>query len=159
MESQLKHTDDGEDEDDHDYTVLEISNFIGKTGPAGGSAPLRFWMTYFSGTHLYKLAGEQLLSIRTVGSIAVERVAKTLKHSIQTSKRNRIADPNAEWMLRGSMDLKLLQGKIRPMELARAVHKEKQKLQKQLCEQAREEGALKIGTVDKDDEEEEEEEE
>ena len=57
------------------------------------------------------------------------------------------------------MDLKLLEGKIRPMELARAVHKEMQKLQKQLCEQAREEGALKIGTVDKDDEEEEEEEE
>ena len=41
------------------------------------------------------------------------------------------------------------------MELAR--HKEMQKLQKQLCEQAREEGALKIGTVDKDEEEEEEE--
>ena len=150
--------EDGEDEEDHDYTVSEISNFI-VMGPAVGSAPLRFWMTSFSDTLLFKLAVEQLLSIRTVGSMAVERVAKTLKHSIQTSTRNRIADPNAEWMLRGSMDLKLLEGKIRPMELARSVHKRKQRMQKHLRKQATKEGALKIGTVDKDDEEEEEEEE
>lgn len=54
----------------------------------------------------YQRIAKPLLSMRTVGSIDVERVAKPLKHAILTAQRNKLADGKGTALLRCNQNLK-----------------------------------------------------
>ena len=49
-----------------------------------------------------------LLSMRTTGSIAVERVAKPLKNFVKCKTRNRISLDRSEMLLRAGINLRFL---------------------------------------------------
>ncbi len=49
-----------------------------------------------------------LLSMRTVGSIKVERKLKLIKHNILTKKHNRLGDPKGVVLFRASENVKHL---------------------------------------------------
>ena len=54
------------------------------------------------------MIAKQLMSIRTEGSISVERVAKPLKNKVWTNERNRLGPGNAAMMLRVGLNLRFL---------------------------------------------------
>ena len=54
----------------------------------------------------YLKVAQPLLSMRTTGSIDVERRIKPLKHNIMTKKSNRLKDPKGISLLRGQENLK-----------------------------------------------------
>jgi hypothetical protein len=51
---------------------------------------------------------EPLLSLRTTGSITVERIAKPMKHKVLEKHRNRLGIPKAEMLLRVGLNLRAL---------------------------------------------------
>ena len=53
---------------------------------------IRFLQTYMSDSRLFQMVILPLLSMRTTGSIDVERVAKPFKHNILRKERNRLSD-------------------------------------------------------------------
>ena len=55
---------------------------------------------------LYQLIAKPLLSMRTVGSIDVERRVKPLKDTILTKKRNRLSDAKAHVLYSARENLK-----------------------------------------------------
>ena len=57
-------------------------------------------------SEFYLLVAKPLLSMRTVGSIDVERRVKPLKHTILTKKRNRLQDPKGICLFRASENLR-----------------------------------------------------
>ena len=61
----------------------------------------------------YQKVAKHLLSMRTVGSIDVERRVKPIKHTILTKKRNRLKDPKGIALYRASENLKhIMKAKI-----------------------------------------------
>jgi hypothetical protein len=52
----------------------------------------RFFEVYARFSLLYQQVGKRLLSMKSVGSMDVERTAKPFKHCILTKDRNRIFD-------------------------------------------------------------------
>ena len=59
------------------------------------------------------MVAKPLLSMRTVGSIDVERRVKPIKDSILTKKRNRLKDPKGVALFRASENLNhLMKAKI-----------------------------------------------
>ena len=73
------------------------------------AAVLAWWGINFSATALYKYAAKSLLSLATVGSITVERAAKTLKNMVWTKHNARMGAASASMLLRLGMNLRLLQ--------------------------------------------------
>ena len=63
-----------------------MSDWLSKTG--GHVGRQRWWACYPKRTLLYTVIAKQLMSIRTEGSISVERVAKPLKNKVWTDERN-----------------------------------------------------------------------
>ena len=59
----------------------------------------------YAHSEFYLLVAKPLLSMRTVGSIDVERRVKPLKHNILTKKRNRLLDPKGQCLFRASENL------------------------------------------------------
>ena len=57
---------------------------------------------------LYFTVAKPLMSIRTTGSMDVERLAKPLKDVILTKKRNRLSDERTVSLLRAQQNLKYL---------------------------------------------------
>ena len=51
-----------------------------------------------------------LLSLRTTGSMSVERVAKPLKVAVYTKQRNRLEFGNKKMLLRTGLNLRFLLG-------------------------------------------------
>ena len=64
--------------------------------------------TFARNNTFYLKIAQPLLSMRTTGSIDVERLIKPLKHSIMTKKHNRLKDPKGIALLRGQKNLKHL---------------------------------------------------
>ena len=60
-----------------------------------------FFETFARNNTFYLKVAQPLLSMRTTGSIDVERRIKPLKHNIMTKKRNRLKDPKGISLLRG----------------------------------------------------------
>ena len=69
---------------------------------------LLWWETFNPLSPLYLTIAKPLLSAHTVGSIAVERVAKPLKNKVMSKERNSIGVGRAEVLLRAGMNLRLL---------------------------------------------------
>ncbi len=59
-----------------------------------------FFDVYAHFSPLYQQVGKRLLSMKSVGSMDVERMAKPSKHCILTKDRNRLSDEKGVVMLR-----------------------------------------------------------
>jgi hypothetical protein len=66
----------------------------------------RFFEVYARFSPLYQQAGKHLLSMKSVGSMDVERTAKPFKHCIITKDRNRLSDAKGVVMFRAGQNLK-----------------------------------------------------
>jgi hypothetical protein len=68
----------------------------------------RFFEVYACFSPLYQQVGKCLLSMKSVGSMDVERTAKPFKHCILTKDRNRLSDEKGVVMFRAGQNLKHL---------------------------------------------------
>ena len=66
----------------------------------------QFFETYAAHSEFYHKVVKPLLSMRTVGSIDVERRVKGLKGTILTKKRNKLKDPKGVALMRSSENLR-----------------------------------------------------
>ena len=64
-----------------------------------------FFETFAENSEFYQRVAKPLLSMRTVGSIDVERRIKPIKHNILTKKRNRLHDPKGVALYRAQENL------------------------------------------------------
>ena len=85
-------------------TIDEVEEWI--VSNDGIKGRLRFFETFARNNDFYMKVVKPLLSMRTTGSIDVERRIKPLKHNIVTKKRNRLKDPKGVSLLRASENLK-----------------------------------------------------
>ena len=84
----------------------QVTDWITKHG--GITGRLRWFEAYAPHSKLYRLVAEPLLSVRTAGSIDVERAVKPMKNGILTRDRNRLGDDAAGVLMRASENLKIL---------------------------------------------------
>ena len=84
----------------------QVSNWITKHGGINGR--LRWFEAYVPHSKFYRRVAEPLLSVRTAGSIDVERAVKPIKNSILTKDRNKLDDGKAGVLMRASENLKFL---------------------------------------------------
>jgi hypothetical protein len=64
-------------------------------------------------TPYFQLVAKPLLSIKTTGSISVERVAKPLKNKVATQERNRLSTDKRTLLLRAGLNLRLKRESLR----------------------------------------------
>ena len=69
-------------------------------------ARLNWYGTFAANSELYLKVAKPLLSMRTVGSMDVERTVKPVKHEIMTRNRNRLSDPKGVALFRAKVNLK-----------------------------------------------------
>ena len=86
--------------------LCHVHQWVKNTG--GHNGRLCFWGAYLKNDSLYTNLVVHLASLRSVGSMSVERAAKPLKHSVMTSSRNRLSRGKAELLLRAALNLKFL---------------------------------------------------
>ena len=92
-------------------SVAEVKDWVERHGSMAGR--FRFFETYMENNEFYQKVAKPLLSMRTVGSIDVERRVKPIKHTILTKKRNRLKDPKGIALYRASENLKhIMKAKI-----------------------------------------------
>lgn len=87
-------------------TFADVNNWVEATGKH--EARITWWECSNPNSPLYLKIGKPLLSIRTTGSITVERVAKPLKNKVLTKERNRLNTESAAVLLRAGINLRLL---------------------------------------------------
>jgi hypothetical protein len=92
-------------EDARKLTLQMVSDWIKKTG--GHCSRLSFF-SILPKSQFYTMLIEPLLSLRTTGSITVERIAKPMKHKVLEKHRNRLGIPKAEMLLRVGLNLRAL---------------------------------------------------
>ena len=68
----------------------------------------RFFEAYARFSPLYQKVGKRLLSMKSVGSMDVERTAKPFKHCILTKDRNKLGEEKGIVMFRAGQNLKHL---------------------------------------------------
>ena len=88
------------------FTIKQVQDWVEEHGGVAGR--LRWFEAYAPNSAFYRLVARPLLSIRTTGSIDVERKVKPLKRMILTKTRNRVADRKAEMLFRTSQNLRML---------------------------------------------------
>ena len=93
-------------EDAKKLTLTMVNDWINATG--GHNSRLRWWKIRYGIKLFYKKIVKPLLSVRTTGSITVERVAKTIKNNVCISIRNRLRSNKASLMMRVGWNLRLL---------------------------------------------------
>jgi 2-polyprenyl-3-methyl-5-hydroxy-6-metoxy-1,4-benzoquinol methylase len=87
-------------------TIAEVISFMEETKNV--TARIEFFNTFGSNNIFYiMMVARPLLSMRTVGSMDVERMVKPIKHTIMTKHRNRrLKDPKGVALFRLSENLK-----------------------------------------------------
>ena len=87
-------------------TIDQVKAWVQKYGNIEGR--FRFFETYMPHSALYIRVGKPLLSLKTAGSMDVERAAKHLKTGILTKERNSLSDEKAAVLFRAALNLKQL---------------------------------------------------
>ena len=89
-----------------DFTFDQVQEWIEGSDVIAGR--FRFYEAFGKHSEFYQRIAKPLLSMRTVGSIDVERRIKPVKHEILTKKRNRLLDPKGIALYRASENLRHL---------------------------------------------------
>ncbi len=89
-----------------EFGISDVVEWVQHCGAMKGS--FAFFQTYAADSEFYLKVKKPLLSMRTVGSIDVERRVKHIKHDIMTKKRNRLQDSKGVALFRASENLKHL---------------------------------------------------
>jgi hypothetical protein len=98
---------------------LTISNVEQWVTDTGRHESRLLWFLQFGDDAIrqyFKSIVEPLLSMRTTASIAVERVAKPLKNSIETKDRNRLDPQKGSNLLKAGLDLRFLMKAAKAMK-------------------------------------------
>lgn len=85
------------------FGIEQVVKYAEQTGAISGR--LQWFECYAGASPFYQKVAKPLLSMGTVGSMDCERRAKPLKHTIVTSKRNRLKDETGVALLRGYENL------------------------------------------------------
>ena len=85
-----------------------MSKWIVDTG--GHMSRLAWFEAWFPQSKFYTKLAKPLFSLRTTGSMSVERVAKPLKAAVYTKQRNRLECGNKKMLLRTGINLRFLSG-------------------------------------------------
>ena len=88
-------------------TIDDVTDLLDKVG--GLEQRFTFFEAYVSDSEFYCRVAKPLLSLKTVGSMDCERVAKPMKNKVISKNRNCISDDKAIVLLRVSENLKHLQ--------------------------------------------------
>ena len=88
------------------FTLAHVLEWVEKYENIDGR--FRFFEAYARFSSLYQLVGKRLLSMKSVGSMDVERTAKPFKHSILTKERNKLTDESGVVLFRAGQNLKHL---------------------------------------------------
>ena len=88
------------------FTIGEVQDWVEKHGGIDGR--LRWFEAYSPNNAFYQRIAKPLLSIRTAGSIDVERKVKPLKSKILTKSRNQSRDQKSQMLFRASENLRQL---------------------------------------------------
>ena len=78
-------------ENNKQFSVADVKDWVVNNGSIAGR--FCFFETYASSSEFYQMVAKPLLSMRTVGSIDVERRVKPIKDSILTTNRYRLKNP------------------------------------------------------------------
>ena len=87
-----------------EFGVSDVIDWVTRHGSMQGR--FNFFETFAENSEFYQRVAKPLLSMRTVGSIDVERRIKPIKHTILTKKRNRLHDPKGVALYRAQENLK-----------------------------------------------------
>ena len=88
------------------FTIDRVLEWVEKYENIDGR--FRFFEVYARFSPLYQQIGKRLLSMKTVGSMDVERTAKPFKHCMLSKDRNRLSDERGVVMFRAGQNLKHL---------------------------------------------------
>ena len=88
------------------FTIDRVLEWVEKYENIDGR--FRFFEVYARFSPLYQQIGKCLLSMKTVGSMDVERTAKPFKHCMLSKDRNRLSDERGVVMFRAGQNLKHL---------------------------------------------------
>ena len=98
-------------ENNKQFSIADVKHWVVESGAITGR--FQFFETYAASNKFYQKIAKPLLSMRTVGSIDVERRVKPIKPAILTKKRNRLQDPKGVALFRASENLKhIMKAKI-----------------------------------------------
>ena len=86
------------------FTVEDVKKWVEKNNSMDGR--FQFFELYAVNSEFYLKVAKSLLSMRTVGSMVVERRIKPIKHTIMTKQRNCLLDPKGVVLYRASENLK-----------------------------------------------------
>ncbi len=88
------------------FTLDRVVEWVEKHENIDGR--FRFFEAYACFSFLYQQVGKQLLSMKSIGSMDVECMAKPFKHCILTKDRNALSDEKEIVLLRAGQNLKHL---------------------------------------------------
>ena len=86
------------------FTIKDVQDWVGRHD--GVRRRFLWYETFMANNKFYQMVAKPLLSMRTIGSMDVERRVKPIKYDILTKKRNRLQDPKGIALYRASENLK-----------------------------------------------------
>jgi hypothetical protein len=90
-----------------EITFDHIGKWLRETG--NHNSRIRFFEAYAKSSSFYKHIAKRLLSMRTTGSISVERAAKPMKNNVMIKTRGRLMKEKGLVMLRAGLNMRLLE--------------------------------------------------
>ena len=87
--------------------ILKVNDWVTTTG--NHVSRLSWWESWARSSLLYKTCARPLMSLRSCGSMTVERAAKPLKNCVYSKSRERLGYGKASALLRAGLNLRFLQ--------------------------------------------------